>query len=166
MTITPFIVGVLLVIPMQSWSGSDEELAPIPVDPRATLLIRYPGEDRLMIVEQGPSVRPPIAVVEGQRVPITRLPDGSCPRVTTVLLTYPEQPPMWFEDDGRYLWYPGTSSQESERLDVEACEVVMDQVRSQIRWKRVEIRLPDAHMRQQLKRMGLKIPIDPLPEVR
>lgn len=161
MKITLLSIGVLLLVPMQSWSGSDEKgsLASIAVDPRATLTIRYPGDDRPLHWEHGPPIRPDIPVVEGQRVPISRLPDGSCPKVTAEIQTYPDEPEAFFEDDGRHLWYPASSSQMSEEVDVEHCEVIVAEAKAQIRWQRIEIRRSDARARKQLEAVGLKIPI-------
>jgi hypothetical protein len=161
-------MAVLLVVPMQSWGGSDEKenLAPIVVDPQATLTIRYPGDEPPLHGQHaGPPVRPDIPVVEGQRVPITRSPDGSCPKVRVDLRTYPEAPPAWFEDDGRHMWFPDSSSQTSERVDVERCEVVVDEAKSQIEWKRIRIRRPNARVRKLLEEMGIEIPIDPSHDV-
>ncbi len=156
-------IGVLLAIPMQSWSSSaeNESLAPIPVDPQATMTIRYPGDDRPLIIWDGPPLKPDIPVVEGERVPIARLPDGTCPRVHVYLWTYPEAPASWFEEDGRHLWFPGTSSRTAERVDAERCEVIVDEAKSWITWKRVEVRPPDARVRRLLAEMGMEVPIDP-----
>lgn len=158
-------LGLLLAMPALSLSGSNEKetLAPIAVDPRATVTIWYPGDRREPPWQDGPRSRPSVPVVEGQRVPIARSPDGTCPNVTVELATDPDAPPARFEDDGQHLWFPGSSSQTSEHVDTERCEVVVDEAKAQIRWKRVPITRPDARLRKQLEESGLKIPVDAPP---
>lgn len=161
MKITLLGLGLLLVMPTTSWSASDEKesLEPIDVDPRAALTIWYPGDPRQLPWLDGPRFRPSVPVVEGERVSISRSPDGTCPRVQVELDTYPEEPAALFEDDGSHVWFPGSSSQTAEHVDTERCEVVVDEAKSQIRWDRVPIRRPDAGMRKHLEEAGLTIPV-------
>lgn len=160
-------LALLLANPTPSWSGSNERerLEPIDVDPRAALTIWYPGDPKQQLPRQpGPRFRPSIAVVEGDRVPIARSPDGTCPRVQTELATYPEEVPLEFEEDGQHLWSPASTSRTSEHVDHERCEVVIDEARSQIQWERVPIKRPDARVRKLLEEAGLTIPVDVPPE--
>lgn len=165
MRLTLFALAVLILIPTHSWSESDEResLEPIDVDPRATLTIRYPGDPKQSLMETGPNFRPSISVIEGERVPISRAPDGSCPRVKVDLDLYPDSPDALFEDDGRHVWFPQSSSQTSEHVDTERCEVVITRARSQIRWERIPIRRPDARVRKHLEKSGISIPVDAPP---
>ena len=158
------IVGLtlLLATPTPSWSGANEResLDPIDVDPRAALTIWYPGDPRQLPWLDGPPFRPAISVIEGDRVPIARSPDGTCPRVSVELDTYPEDPDVLFEEDGRHLWSPQSSSQTSEHVDTERCEVVVSEARSQIRWERIPITRPDARVRKRMEEAGLSLPVD------
>lgn len=160
-------LGLLLLIPTASWSGSDEResLEPIDVDPRAALTIRYPGDPKQSLLETGPNFRPSISVIEGDRVPITRSPDGTCPRVKVDLDLYPEEPEALFEEDGQHVWFPQSSSQISEDVDTERCEVVIVRARAQIRWERIPIKRPDARVRKELEEAGLSLPLDAPPPV-
>lgn len=160
-------LGLLLANPTPSCSGSDERerLDPIEVDPRAALIIWYPGDPKQQLPWQpGPHFRPSIAVVEGDHVPIARSPDGTCPKVQTELATYPEDVPVEFEEDGQHLWSPASTSQTSEHVDSERCEVVIDVAKSQIQWERVPVKRADARVRRLLEEAGLTIPVDVPPE--
>lgn len=167
MTSTLLALGLLLLIPTASWSGLDEResLEPIDVDPRAAVTIWYPGDPKRSPFEGGPQFRPSISVVEGDRVPITRSPDGTCPRVKVDLDTYPEEPEALFEEDGQHVWFPQSSSQTAEDVDIERCEVVIVRARAEIRWERIPIRRPDARVRKQLEEAGLTLPADPPPQL-
>lgn len=159
-------LGLLLANPTHSWPGSNdrERLDPIDVDPRAALTIWYPGDPKQLPWQPGPPFRPSIAVIEGDRVPISRSPDGACPRVQTELTTYPEDVPLEFEEDGQHLWSPASTSQMSEHVDSERCEVVIDEARSQIQWERVPITYGDARVRKLMEEGVLTMPVDVPPE--
>lgn len=165
--LTLFGLALLLSSPTSAWSGSEERerLEPIDVDPRAALTIWYPGDPKQSIFETGPQFRPSISVVEGERVPISRSPDGTCPKVKVDLDTYPENPELLFEDDGRHVWAPQSSSETSEDVDIERCEVVIVRARSQIRWERIPIKRPDARVRKHLEEAGLSLPADAPPQL-
>lgn len=158
---------LLLLSPTPSWSESAERerLEPIDVDPRAALTISYPGDPKQSLMEDGPKFRPSVSVVEGERVPISRSPDGTCPRVKVELETYPEDPEVLFEDDGQHLWAPQSASETSEEVDLERCEVVIVRARSQIRWERIPIKRPDARVRKHLEEAGFTLPVDAPPQL-